>query len=56
MTAVPAMVLKFISSILGLESEIKAAEVGDHVETPTVGRLRLFGRRGRPYFVFIVEE
>jgi hypothetical protein len=56
MTAVLGLVMRFISPILGLESEVKAAETGDHVETPVVGRLRLFGRRVRPYVVFIVEE
>lgn len=56
MTTVLALVMRFIGPILGLESDIKAAEVGEHVETPPVGRLRLFGRRVRPYVVFIVED
>lgn len=56
MMTVISMLMKFVTPILGLESDIKGAAVGDHVETPVVGRLRLFGRRVRPYVVFIVED
>jgi hypothetical protein len=51
-----ALAFRLAGSVFGVQQQLVIAEPGQHVETDPIGHARVFGRRVRPYVVFIVEE